>query len=138
MVAVVYTSLVVFLFFSSVCREQDSEMVNMYYNIATDFYSNNALVKHKAGFHNETKDHTCLECGASFKSKPDLKRHMTRHNAPEIPCHLCNKLFNNSENYRKHLKRTHYKEREGGDVDNNDASVDNDADEEEMMNDEMV
>jgi hypothetical protein len=76
------------------------------------FYSNNALMKHKAGFHNENKDQLCTECGAAFKNKHELKKHLIRHNKPDIPCHLCSKLFNTSENYRRHLKRTHYRDRE--------------------------
>merc|ERR1712029_175377 len=48
----------------------------------------------------------CSICGNVQLNQATLRRHMKRHSDP-MKCHLCDKMFKNSETHKKHVERQH-------------------------------
>ncbi|CAF0998384.1 unnamed protein product [Adineta ricciae] len=45
----------------------------------------------------------CLHCNAVFTNKDDLHQHELNHNASQVACHLCNKIFANIYRLQRHM-----------------------------------
>jgi KRAB domain-containing zinc finger protein len=71
------------------------------------FYTTHSLNLHIKTVHENVKDYHCAECGNSYKGSTQLKRHMETHSGITINCQYCERKFNSTSYYKKHLKRKH-------------------------------
>ena len=71
------------------------------------FYTNHSLNFHIRTVHENIKDFHCSECGNSYKGSTQLKRHMETHAGITINCQFCERTFNSTSYYSKHLRRKH-------------------------------
>ena len=56
---------------------------------------------------NETSPSVCDVCGNTYNSRSLLYKHKLIHQAINIPCELCQKIYNTKTKLRDHMKRVH-------------------------------
>jgi KRAB domain-containing zinc finger protein len=62
------------------------------------------MVSHMKYVHSEERNHNCPICGASFKSRDKLKRHVKSHDK-KIECTICGRKFVAPHELKEHMMR---------------------------------